>query len=181
MKLANLIVAQIAFLIHSTSCQINQQVPIDEVDVANSGNVAVYTDISSFPANNSGDGDTSAPIAFASKFLKRSLAPPNATIESFIWGGPGCSGPQGLYAEFDDKSGAFSYYTPRFSVLSGSKTPMPTDSRKQCTVNFKLSYPKTWQYSLGGAESKGYAGFNVGSALVQGSYYFSGKPGTVSD
>jgi hypothetical protein len=139
--------------------QLNDQFPIAELNITST--------------------ESTAPISFANEFLKRSLAPPEAKIDSFIWAGPGCTGAESLYAEFDDKSGAFSYFTPRFSILSGSKTPSPTDSRKQCTVSFTLSYPSGWQYSLGGAESKGYAGFSAGSVLVQGSYWFSGISDTV--
>lgn len=47
-------------------------------------------------------------------------------------------------------------------------------------MSFTLEYEAGWQFSLGGAESKGYAGLSAGKSLVQGSYWFSGVSGTVS-
>jgi hypothetical protein len=109
--------------------------------------------------------------------------PNDVYIESIEWNGSGCKmGPNA------DTKSIFSadrkVVQLLFSEFSASRGPgvAITQSRKQCQINFKIHYPRNWQYTISRTVFRGYA--QIGKtckAYLRATYYFSGETTQVSN
>ncbi|KAH6616314.1 hypothetical protein C7974DRAFT_379246 [Boeremia exigua] len=103
-------------------------------------------------------------------------APPNSHIEiqNVTYGGTGCPSNTVASSISDDRTTltlAFNAYT----VQSGPAVPA-SERRKFCQLALNLRYPGGLQYSLLGADYRGYASLEAGvQGRAVGSYYFSGQ------
>lgn len=111
----------------------------------------------------------------------QSSVPPNSQVEiiEVTYGGTGCpeNTAQGLISE--DRS-TITLSFDAYTVQSGQNVPA-TDRRKFCQLQMKLRYPGGFQYSLLGADFRGYASLEAGvNGTALSTYYFSGQPNEVS-
>jgi len=95
-------------------------------------------------------------------------------ISGVTYGGTGCPDKtvQGLLT--DDKT-TITLSFDAYTVQSGPNIPA-TDRLKFCQLQLKLRYPSGFQYSIFGADYRGYASLEKGvSGTTQSTYYFSGQ------
>ena len=95
-------------------------------------------------------------------------------IQAVTYGGTGCPDQtvQGLLS--DDRS-TITLSFDAYTVQSGPNIPA-TDRRKFCQLQLKLKYPGGFQYSIFGADYRGYASLEKGvTGTAQSTYYFSGQ------
>ncbi|KAJ4993902.1 secreted protein [Stagonosporopsis vannaccii] len=107
----------------------------------------------------------------------QSSVPPNSQVEiqEVTYGGTGCpeNTAQGLIS--DDRS-TITLSFDAYTVQSGANSPA-SDRRKFCQLQMKLKYPGGFQYSILGADFRGYASLDSGvNGTAQSTYYFSGQP-----
>jgi hypothetical protein len=110
----------------------------------------------------------------------QSSAPPNSQVEiqNVTYGGTGCpeNTVQGLLSD-DRKTITLSF--DAYTVQSGPNIPA-NDRRKFCQLQMKLKYPGGFQYSIFGADYRGYASLETGvTGTAQSTYYFSGQQNQV--
>lgn len=110
-------------------------------------------------------------------------APPQSTdrpassdvqIQAITYGGTGCPDQtvQGLLS--DDRT-LITLSFDAYTVQSGPNIPA-TERRKFCQMQLKLQYPGGFQYSIFGADYRGYASLEAGvTGTAQSTYYFSGQ------
>lgn len=103
-------------------------------------------------------------------------APSNSQveIEDVTYGGTGCPEKtvQGILS--DDRT-TITLSFDAYTVQSGPDVPA-TDRRKFCQLQLKLRYPGGFQYSIFGADYRGYASLKPGvTGTAQSTYYFSGQ------
>lgn len=99
-------------------------------------------------------------------------------IAGVTYGGTGCPDGtvQGLLT--DDKT-TLTLSFDAYTVQSGPAIPA-TDRRKFCQLQLKLRYPSGFQYSIFGADYRGYASLEKGvTGTTQSTYYFSGQQNQV--
>ena len=99
-------------------------------------------------------------------------------ISGVTYGGTGCpdNTVQGLLT--DDKS-TITLSFDAYTVQSGPNIPA-TDRRRFCQLQLKLKYPSGFQYSIFGADYRGYASLEKGvTGTTQSTYYFSGQQNQV--
>ncbi|KAF2199496.1 hypothetical protein GQ43DRAFT_464785 [Delitschia confertaspora ATCC 74209] len=95
-------------------------------------------------------------------------------IEAVTYGGTGCPDKtvQGLLS--DDRT-TITLSFDQYTVQSGPNIPA-TERRKFCQLQLKLKYPSGFQYSIFGADWRGYASLEKGvQGVAQSTYYFSGE------
>jgi hypothetical protein len=100
-------------------------------------------------------------------------------ISAVTYGGTGCPDKtvQGLLS--DDKT-TITLSFDAYTVQSGPNIPA-TERRKFCQLQMKLKYPPGFQYSIFGADYRGYASLEKGvQGVCQSTYYFSGQQEQVS-
>ena len=110
----------------------------------------------------------------------QSSVPPNSQVEiqDVTYGGTGCpeNTVQGLLS--DDRS-TITFSFDDYTVQSGPNVPA-SDRRKFCQMQMKLRYPGGFQYSILGADYRGYASLQAGvRGTAQSTYYFSGQQNQV--
>jgi hypothetical protein len=99
-------------------------------------------------------------------------------ITAVTYGGTGCpdNTVQGLLS--DDRT-TITLSFDQYTVQSGPNIPA-TERRKFCQLQLKLKYPSGFQYSVFGADYRGYASLEEGvSGTAQSTYYFSGQQNQV--
>ena len=99
-------------------------------------------------------------------------------ISGVTYGGTGCPDKtvQGLLT--DDKT-TITLSFDQYTVQSGPNIPA-TERRKFCQLQLKLKYPAGFQYSVFGADYRGYASLEKGvTETTQSTYYFSGQQNQV--
>lgn len=99
-------------------------------------------------------------------------------IQAVTYGGTGCPDKtvQGLLS--DDRT-TITLSFDAYTVQSGPNIPA-TDRRKFCQLQLKLKYPGGFQYSIFGADYRGYASLEKGvNGTAQSTYYFSGQQSQV--
>jgi len=99
-------------------------------------------------------------------------------IQAVTYGGTGCPDKtvQGILS--DDKT-TMTLSFDAYTVQSGPNIPA-TERRKFCQLQLKLKYPAGFQYSIFGADYRGYASLEKGvEGTAQGTYYFSGQQNQV--
>lgn len=106
--------------------------------------------------------------------------PPNSAVEiqEVTYGGTGCpeKTAQGILA--DDRS-TITLSFDAYTVQSGPDIPA-SDRRKFCQLQLKIKYPGGFQYSIFGADYRGYASLENGvTGTAQSTYYFSGQQNQV--
>ncbi|KAF2736460.1 hypothetical protein EJ04DRAFT_522042 [Polyplosphaeria fusca] len=95
-------------------------------------------------------------------------------IAAVTYGGTGCpdKSVQGLLS--DDKT-TITLSFDSYTVQSGPSISA-TERRKFCQLQLKLRYPSGFQYSLFGADFRGYGALDSGvEGTAQSTYYFSGQ------
>ncbi|KAF2004902.1 hypothetical protein P154DRAFT_585101 [Amniculicola lignicola CBS 123094] len=95
-------------------------------------------------------------------------------ISAVTYGGTGCPDKtvQGLLS--DDRT-TLSLSFDAYTVQSGPNIPA-TERRKFCQLQLKLKYPGGFQFSIFGADYRGYASLEKGvKGTAQSTYYFSGQ------
>ncbi|KAF2471701.1 uncharacterized protein BDR25DRAFT_285286 [Lindgomyces ingoldianus] len=95
-------------------------------------------------------------------------------ISAVTYGGTGCpdKSVQGLLSD-DRTTITLSFDT--YTVQSGPNIPA-TERRKFCQLQLKLKYPSGFQFSIFGADFRGYASLEKGvTGVSQSTYYFSGQ------
>ncbi|KAJ4357763.1 uncharacterized protein N0V89_002339 [Didymosphaeria variabile] len=95
-------------------------------------------------------------------------------ITAVTYGGTGCPDKtvQGLLS--DDKT-TITLSFDQYTVQSGPDIPA-TERRKFCQLQLKLKYPAGFQYSVFGADYRGYASLEKDvTGTAQSTYYFSGQ------
>ncbi|KAF2108192.1 hypothetical protein BDV96DRAFT_504959 [Lophiotrema nucula] len=95
-------------------------------------------------------------------------------ITAVTYGGTGCpdKSVQGLLS--DDRT-TITLSFDSYTVQSGPNIPA-TERRKFCQLQLKLKYPSGFQYSIFGADFRGYAALDKGvEGTAQSTYYFSGQ------
>ncbi|ORY12186.1 hypothetical protein BCR34DRAFT_482986 [Clohesyomyces aquaticus] len=95
-------------------------------------------------------------------------------ITGITYGGTGCPDKtvQGLLS--DDKT-TLTISFDAYTVQSGPSISA-TERRKFCQLQLKLKYPSGFQYSIFGADFRGYASLDKGvTGVSQSTYYFSGQ------
>ncbi|KAF2745734.1 hypothetical protein M011DRAFT_478878 [Sporormia fimetaria CBS 119925] len=95
-------------------------------------------------------------------------------ISGVTYGGTGCPDQtvQGLLT--DDKT-TITLSFDAYTVQSGPNIPA-TERRKFCQLQLKLKYPAGFQFSIFGADYRGYASLEKGvQGTTQSTYYFSGQ------
>ncbi|KAF2262245.1 hypothetical protein CC78DRAFT_468268 [Lojkania enalia] len=95
-------------------------------------------------------------------------------ITAVTYGGTGCPDKtvQGLLS--DDKT-TITLSFDAYTVQSGPNI-VATERRKFCQLQLKLKYPSGFQYSIFGADFRGYASLDAGvQGTAQSTYYFSGQ------
>ena len=95
-------------------------------------------------------------------------------IQAVTYGGTGCPDQtvQGLLS--DDRT-TITLSFDAYTVQSGPNIPA-TERRKFCQLQLKLKYPGGFQYSIFGADYRGYASLEEGvTGTAQSTYYFSGQ------
>jgi hypothetical protein len=99
-------------------------------------------------------------------------------ITGVTYGGTGCpdNTVQGLLT--DDKT-TITLSFDAYTVQSGPQIPA-TERRKFCQLQLKLKYPGGFQYSIFGADYRGYASLEKGvTGTTTSTYYFSGQQNQV--
>lgn len=99
-------------------------------------------------------------------------------ISAVTYGGTGCPDKtvQGLLS--DDRT-TITLSFDQYTVQSGPNIAA-TERRKFCQLQLKLKYPSGFQYSIFGADYRGYASLESGvSGTAQSTYYFSGQQNQV--
>ena len=99
-------------------------------------------------------------------------------ISAVTYGGTGCPDKtvQGILS--DDRT-TLSLSFDAYTVQSGPNIPA-TDRRKFCQLQLKLKYPTGFQFSIFGADYRGYASLEKGvTGTTQSTYYFSGQQNQV--
>lgn len=99
-------------------------------------------------------------------------------IQEVTYGGTGCpeNTAQGLIS---DDGSTITLSFDQYIVQSGENRPA-SDRRKFCQLQLKLEYPGGFQYSILGADFRGYASLDAGvNGTAQSTYYFSGQPNGV--
>lgn len=121
-----------------------------------------------------------ASLASAAPAPQSPAVPPNSQVEiqDVTYGGTGCPEKtvQGLLS--DDRT-TLTLSFDAYTVQSGPDIPA-SDRRKFCQLQLKLRYPGGFQYSIFGADYRGYASLEDGvSGSAQSTYYFSGQQNQV--
>lgn len=99
-------------------------------------------------------------------------------ISAVTYGGTGCpdNTVQGLLS--DDRT-TITISFDQYTVQSGPNIAA-TERRKFCQLQLKLKYPSGFQYSIFGADWRGYASLEAGvTGTAQSTYYFSGQQNQV--
>jgi hypothetical protein len=110
----------------------------------------------------------------------QSSAPPHSQVEiqAVTYGGTGC--PDNTVQDLlsDDRQ-TITLSFDAYTVQSGPNIPA-NDRRKFCQLQMKLKYPGGFQYSIFGADYRGYASLETGvTGTAQSTYYFSGQQNQV--
>ncbi|KAF2690926.1 hypothetical protein K458DRAFT_438662 [Lentithecium fluviatile CBS 122367] len=115
-----------------------------------------------------------ATLAIASPVPQDKPSGHEVEITAVTYGGTGCpdNTVQGLLS--DDRT-TITLSFDQYTVQSGPNIPA-TERRKFCQLQLKLKYPPGFQYSVFGADFRGYASLEAGvTGSVQSTYYFSGQ------
>ncbi|KAK3201784.1 hypothetical protein GRF29_164g625709 [Pseudopithomyces chartarum] len=106
--------------------------------------------------------------------VERDSAPPSYRINKVVYGGSGC--PQGsLDINWTNNGILPIYFGNQFTTSVGPNVSVD-QSRKNCQINFDISYSPGYSYQVYSAEYTGYADIDSGvTAVVAAHYYFSGQ------
>ncbi|KAF2840925.1 hypothetical protein M501DRAFT_1010109 [Patellaria atrata CBS 101060] len=100
--------------------------------------------------------------------------PSSVKIRAVTYGGTGC--PQGTVGSIISSDQSTMTLIFDSYVASIGKGVSVTDNRKNCQINVDLTYPGGFQYSVFGADYRGYAALDAGiTGTLKSTYYFSGQ------
>ncbi|TWP51022.1 DUF4360 domain-containing protein [Lentzea tibetensis] len=105
--------------------------------------------------------------------------PDYITIDVVTVNGSGCPAGTAAVASADDRT-AFTVTYSDYLAQAGAGTS-PTDFRKNCQLNIRVSYPQGFTYGIAQADYRGFAHLQHGATGTEkGNYYFSGSSQTAS-
>ncbi|KAF2018095.1 hypothetical protein BU24DRAFT_389776 [Aaosphaeria arxii CBS 175.79] len=113
-------------------------------------------------------------LSFSSPLPQGAPSGHEVEITGITYGGTGCPDKtvQGLLSD-DRTTIALSF--DAYTVQSGPSIPA-TERRKFCQLQLKIKKPSGFQYSIFGADYRGYASLEKGvTGTTQSTYYFSGE------
>ncbi|KAI5820582.1 hypothetical protein BZA77DRAFT_301123 [Pyronema omphalodes] len=104
-------------------------------------------------------------------------APPDFSITSITYGGSGC--PQDRrYSTTSHKDGrtlTISIGTSDYIASTGPGVSLP-ESRKNCQINLRITYPSGFQFAIQSARYQGFMSLGSGvTATQKATYYFTGE------
>ncbi|KAJ3412622.1 hypothetical protein HDV05_000433 [Chytridiales sp. JEL 0842] len=102
--------------------------------------------------------------------------PSQVKIEAFKYNGSGCPF-RSIDQELNPMATAIRLEFDEFTASTGPNIPI-VNSRKNCNLNFNISVPLGWQFSLSTIDYSGYIELSPNTtALLISSYFFEGMPG----
>jgi len=105
------------------------------------------------------------------------VPPGKITVDVVTVNGSGCPAGTAAVAAADDNT-AFTVTYSDYTAQAGSGSK-PTDFRKNCQLNVRVSYPQGFTFGIAKADYRGFAHLPRGARGVQrASYYFAGQSGT---
>jgi hypothetical protein len=116
-------------------------------------------------------------LASAAAIASRT-APAGVKVTSATYGGSGCT--QGSLSIGVSEGGDICPIVTRGLLARAGPGYDISDSRRFCQINFGLSYPPGWSFTVLAVEYTGYVNLKDDSeAHVESTYYFSGELGQV--
>ena len=105
--------------------------------------------------------------------------PDYVTIDVVTVNGSGCPAGTAAVAASDDRT-AFTVTYSQYLAQAGQGSG-PTDFRKNCQLNIRVSYPQGFTFGIAQADYRGFAHLQSGATGTEkGSYYFQGMSQTAS-
>jgi hypothetical protein len=105
--------------------------------------------------------------------------PDYVTIDVVTVNGSGCPAGTAAVASADDRT-AFTVTYSQYLAQAGAGTS-PTDFRKNCQLNIRVSYPQGFTFGIAQADYRGFAHLQNGATGTEkGNYYFQGMSQTTS-
>ncbi len=105
--------------------------------------------------------------------------PDFVTIDVVTVNGSGCPAGTAAVAAADDRT-AFTVTYSQFLAQAGQGAA-PTDFRKNCQLNIRVSYPQGFTFGIAQADYRGFANLQQGATGTEkGNYYFQGMSQTAS-
>ncbi|KAK2809727.1 hypothetical protein FQN50_003572 [Emmonsiellopsis sp. PD_5] len=102
------------------------------------------------------------------------VSPAGVKIEQIVYAGSGCN--QGTLDINVAADGSICPIRTRDLWAADGAGSDYDDHRRFCQLNFVLTYPQGWSFTVFGVDYKGYVSLGSGSTgLVRSSYYFSGE------
>lgn len=99
--------------------------------------------------------------------------PDYITIDVVTVNGSGCPAGTAAVASADDRT-AFTVTYSQYLAQAGAGSS-PTDFRKNCQLNLRVSYPQGFTYGIAQADYRGFANLQYGATGTEkGNYYFQG-------
>jgi hypothetical protein len=111
-------------------------------------------------------------IAYVALAASAIAAPSGVKIKELVYNGSGCA--PGTVAEISDST-SFTLIYSNFIAFSG-RDVNPSNNRRNCQINLKLSYPQGWSYAINNVDFRGYVSVPRGVTAVQKTtFYTSGS------
>jgi hypothetical protein len=108
-----------------------------------------------------------------SNTVEASDVPDYITIDVVTVNGSGCPAGTAAVASADDRT-AFTVTYSQYLAQAGAGTS-PTDFRKNCQLNLRVSYPQGFTFGIAQADYRGFAHLQHGATGTEkGNYYFQG-------
>ncbi|MGP3984185.1 DUF4360 domain-containing protein [Streptomyces sp. KR80] len=105
--------------------------------------------------------------------------PGKITIEPETINGSGCPAGTTAVAAAEDNTAFTVTYSQYLAEVGPSSKP--TDFRKNCQINLRVSIPQGWTYAISRVDYRGFAHLQAGaSGMEKASFYFTGSPHTSS-
>jgi len=105
--------------------------------------------------------------------------PDFVTIDVVTVNGSGCPAGTAAVAAADDRT-AFTVTYSQYLAQAGQGSG-PTDFRKNCQLNIRVSYPQGFTFGIAQADYRGFANLQQGATGTEkGNYYFQGMSQTAS-
>lgn len=105
--------------------------------------------------------------------------PDYVTIDVVTVNGSGCPAGTAAVASSDDRT-AFTVTYSQYLAQAGQGSS-PTDFRKNCQINLRVTYPQGFTFGIAQADYRGFAHLQAGATGTErGNYYFQGMSQSAS-